>query len=120
MQKPQNINAMAQLPTKGRVKLLHALPYLGWMVYVLQIDADIFTYHVVINDQMYFSYVEGVLPKGKKKFTQQQIKNYVGVVLATAHTTVETVTGLNNKTEQELGRTVINAGETVFGNGKKV
>jgi hypothetical protein len=120
MKKPVDINALARKATKGRVKLLHAMPYLGCMVYVLEFDKEIFTYHAIINNQMYFSFIEGQLPVGKKRFTTEQIKNYVGLALASAHATIETVLGKNKKSEQALGETIIKAGEAAFGDGKAV
>jgi hypothetical protein len=113
MKKPVDINKVSKNATKGRVQLLHALKYMDCWVYVLRIDKTLFTYHAIINGEMYFSYVEADISEGKR-LTDKQIKGYIGIILAGAHATIETVLGKNKESEQALADTFIKAGEAAW------
>lgn len=118
--RPKNIKKIAKEATEGRVLLLHALPYMDCFVYVLRIDKTLFTYHAIINGQMYFSFLEVDFKEGEEReLTEEEVKGYVGTILATAHTTIEFNLGKMNKQEQALGKDVLDAAEMAFGDKKK-
>lgn len=104
--------------TPDRVLLLHASIYKGCWVYIFQIDLDLFMYYVIFNNQMYHFHLEVTHPVGVT-LNEKIIKGAVGMILAGAHATVDTLTGSANVKEQALGKTVIDAGEAAWYKPKK-
>lgn len=118
--RPKNIKKLAKAATEGRVLLLHALPYMGCFVYILRFDKTLFTYHAIINGQMYFDFIEVSFPDGvERELTEDEVKGYTGMALATAHTTIEFNLNKLKKNEQELGKVVLETAEAVYGDKKK-
>lgn len=116
MKEPKDIEKVAKNPTKGRVKLLYALPYLGCMVYLMQVDADIFMSLSVINGQLFHFYLEMTPAEGKTKLSKQDIEKVVQILLAGAHTTIEQqVGGKQNDKEIAQAEEVIKVAEEAFG-----
>jgi hypothetical protein len=78
---------------KGRITTLMAAPYKESMVYIRQIDEDIFEYSLVFNKQIYSNYMVFTLPEGKKKMTKYQIQCGMNMLLAGAQATIDTLRG---------------------------
>lgn len=97
----------------GRILLLHAKPYKGCMVYIRQIDEDLFLYDVVFNGQIFPFHLE-VTHKIGEKLSESTIRGAVGMVLAGAHATIDTLTKSADVREQAIGKTVIDAGEAAW------
>ena len=117
--RPKNIKKLAKAATEGRVLLLHALPYMGCFVYIMRFDKTLFTYHAIINGQMYFDFIEVNFPDGvERELTDDEVKGYTGMALATAHTTIEFNLGKLKENEQELGKIVLDTAEKVWGKKK--
>lgn len=75
--------------TKGRISLIKVMPYKGCQVYIRQIDEEIFEYLLVFNGQIYTSYIEVTLPKGRNKFNENELKNAAGLIFTGAVTTID-------------------------------
>ena len=69
-----------------------AAPYKGSMVYIRQIDEEIFEYLVVFKKQIYTGYMVFTLPKGKR-MTKYQVKCGMNMLLAGAQSTVNMLRG---------------------------
>lgn len=77
----------------GRITTLMAAPYKESMVYIRQIDEEIFEYSLVFDKQIYSNYMVFTLPKGKKKMTKYQVKCGMNMLLAGAEATIDTLRG---------------------------
>lgn len=121
MAKPKDIEKMAKNPTKGRVKSLYALPYHGCMVYLMQVDVDLFMSFTVIEGQIYHFYLEMTPAEGKKSLTKNQIDHVIQILLAGAHTTIETKLGIKTD-DRTLAQAdeVIKVAERAWGGKKPV
>mgnify|MGYP001562951407 CR=1 FL=1 len=97
-----------EITVKGRIKLLHALPYHGCMVYVRQIDQEVFMYDVVYKDQIYSSYVIMKPRKGKKTLSKNDIQKTVQLVLAGAFATLDMLLDIKVSAEDESKVKVFN------------
>jgi len=119
MVKPKDIEKVSKKPTKGRVKTLYALPYLGCMVYLMQIDTELFMSMTIIEGTIRFFYMEIPIKGKAKNFNREQIDKILQVLIAGAHTTVDIVKGIKQD-EKEKGQSaeVIRVAEEAFG-GKK-
>ena len=116
MEEPKDIEKIAKKPTKGRVKLLYALPYIGCMVYLMQVDADIFMSLSVIKGQLYHFYLEMTPAEGKDKLSKKDIDKVVQILLAGAHTTIEQQVGkVQSEKEVAQAEEVIKVAEQAFG-----
>lgn len=98
----------------GRMLLLHAKPYKGCMVYIFQIDEELFSYNVIIGGQMYFFHIEVEKVKGQEHLSEAEIRSAVAFVMSGAHATIDTITGQISAQEQLIGKTVIDAGEAAW------
>jgi hypothetical protein len=110
--------AIKTKPAVGRVLLLHAKPYKGCMVYIFEVDTDLFFYSVIFNNQMYHFHLEVTHPKDSK-LEEKTIGGAIGMVLAGAHATIDTLTKTADLKEQGLAQTVIDAGEAAWYGKKK-
>ena len=54
--------------TKGRIKIIKALPYKGCNVVIRQVDETLFEYILVFDSQIYSAYIEVTMKKGQTKF----------------------------------------------------
>lgn len=120
MEKPKDIEKIAKNPTKGRVKSLYALPYKGCMVYLLQIDGDIFMSLSVINGQIFQFYLEMTPSSGRKTLSNDEVDKTIQILLAGAHTTIEQQLGIE-QSDKEAGQAaeVIKVAEDAFGDKPK-
>jgi hypothetical protein len=106
-------------PTKGRVKLLYALPHLDCMVYVLRIDDDIFMSLSVIKGAIFQFYLEMTPREGKKRLSKKEEDQTLQIVLAGAHTTIEQKIGVKqNAVEAARAAEVMKVAENAW--GKKI
>lgn len=78
---------------KGRITTLFAAPYKGSMVYIRQIDKEIFEYSLVFKGQIYSNYMVFTLPKGKR-MTKYQIKCGMNMIIAGAQATIDLLLGV--------------------------
>jgi len=89
---------------RGRIRVLRAIGYRGSMIYIRQIDGDIFMYDVVFKEQIYSSHIE-ILPKeGASKLTKREISEATGIILAGATTTIDVLLG--DKVDKKTKETV--------------
>jgi len=77
---------------KSRITTLFAAPYKGSMVYIRQIDKEIFEYSLVFKGQIYSNYMVFTLPKGKR-MTKYQVKCGMNLLIAGAQSTVNLLRG---------------------------
>ena len=118
MEKPADIKDVAKKATSGRVKLLYALPHQGCMVYLMQIDGDIFMSLSVINGQIFQFYLEMSPAEGKMKLSKEDIDKTIQILLAGAHTTIEQQLGVKqSEAEKAKVKEVISVAEKAFGKG---
>jgi hypothetical protein len=87
----------------GRVNVLMAVPYLGRMIYIRQIDKDMFEY-LVSKTPIYSSWVEMKPRKGKKTLSKNDINLTAQLVLSGAMATIETLSGkkLDKETQEKV------------------
>ena len=85
---------------KGRITTLFAAPYKDSMVYIRQIDKEIFEYSLVFKGQIYSSYMVFTLPKGKR-MTKYQIKCGMNLLLAGAQASIDTLRGDKIEAKEE-------------------
>ena len=78
---------------KGRVAVLKALPYRDCMVYIRQIDGEIFMYDLVFKGEIYSSYLIITPKKGKTKLTKSEISQAGALILTGAMATLDELTG---------------------------
>lgn len=89
--------------TKGRIKVLRALPYRGHMIYLRIIDNDIFEWLTVYEGEIYAGYNVITPEKGKKKLTKKQESQAAGLTLQGALATLDMKLGIKpTKKEKEL------------------
>lgn len=77
---------------KGRITVLLASPYKDSMVYIRQIDKEIFEYLVVYKGQVYANYMVFKLDPGKR-FTKEQVKAGMNMLQGGAMATVDALRG---------------------------
>ena len=94
---------------KARIKLLKALPYKKIMIYLRQIDEEIFEFVIPFKGEIYSSYLIIKMKKGQKKMTRDEVNQSAGLILASAITTVDFLLG-EIKTDKKT-KGVINAFE---------
>jgi len=116
MKTPKSLESLAKPATKGRVNLLYALPYLTCMVYVLQIDGDIFMSLSVIKGQMFQFYLEMKPKKGDTELTKLEIERTLQIMIAGAHTTIEQQMGVEQSDKGKAqAAEAIKVAEQAFG-----
>lgn len=88
-------------PAEQRVTLIKALPYKGNMVYLRKIGVDYFEYIVVFKNEIYTHYSLVKPPKGKKDFTDNEVREIGAMVMSGALATIDMLLGakLDKKTE---------------------
>jgi len=120
MEEPKKLESLAKNPTEGRVKLLYALPYLACMVYLMQIDGDIFMSLSIIKGQLYQFYLEMKPKDGDSELTKEEIDRTIQILLAGAHTTIEQQLGQKQTMDEKLrSAEVVRIAENAFGKKKK-
>lgn len=78
---------------KGRIKVLKAILYKKSMVYIRQIDEEIFEYLVVFKNQIYSSYLIIKPKKGMKKLTKNEVNQSAALIFTGAIATIDTLLG---------------------------
>lgn len=90
--KPKNV--------PGRIKTLKVLPYKDVMVYLQQIDEEIFQYLIPYKNQnknqIYSSYIIITPAVGKKKLTKSEVNQAAAIILTSAVATIDMLLGGNN------------------------
>ena len=76
---------------KGRIKVLKVMPYKGAMVYIRQVDGDIFEYLVSYKKDLYCSYLVISPREGKKRLSKSDTAKAVATIFAGAVTTIDTL-----------------------------
>ncbi len=77
---------------KARIKMLKALPYKGIMIYLRQIDEEIFEFIVPFKGEIYSSYLI-IKTKTGRKHTKSEVAQSAALILASAATTVDFLLG---------------------------
>ena len=85
---------------KARVVVLKAIPYREIMVYLRRIDMDIFEYIIPFKGEIYSSYLIIKPSKGKKEMSKDEVNQAAALVLQSAVTTIDFLTG---KTKKDKG-----------------
>jgi len=87
----------------GRVNVLMAVPYMDHMIYIRQIDENMFEW-IVSKSPVYSSWVEMLPRKGKKKLSKNDINLTAQLVLSGAMATIETLSGkkLDKETQEKV------------------
>ncbi len=78
---------------KGRIKVLRVIPYKKSMIYIRQIDGDIFMYDLIFKNEIYSSYLVITPKKGKTKLSKPEIARAAALILTGAVTTIDTLRG---------------------------
>ena len=105
---------------KGRIKVLKAIPYKGSMVYIRQIDGDIFMYDIIFEKEIYSSYLVITPKKGKTKLSKPEVARAAALILTGAITTIDTLKGdvVSDKETKQAVKQFESARKT-FDKGKK-
>jgi len=89
---------------KGRIKVLKALPYKKIMIYLRQINEDIFEYIIPFKGEIYSSYLIITPKKSKNKLTEDEINQAAALILVSATATVDYLLGI--KLDDKMKETV--------------
>ena len=89
---------------KARIKTLRAIPYKGHMIYIRQINNDIFEWLLIFRNQLYGSYIVVKPDPSGKKPTEIDINKVTNLVLAGATTTLETLSSKLDEDIKEAGK----------------
>ena len=90
---------------KGRVKVLKVLPYKGVMVYLRQVDEEIFEFIIPFKKEIYSSYLIITPKKGMKRLTKDEVNQAAALIFASATTTVDFLLG-ETKVDKKTKRIV--------------
>ena len=74
---------------KGRITTLKVMPYKKVMVYIRQIDGEIFEFMIPFKGEIYSSYLIIKPRKGKKKLSKDEVNQAGALIFASAVTTVD-------------------------------
>jgi len=100
--------------TKGRIKMLKAMPYKGSMIYIRMIGEDMFMYDLVFKKEIYSSYLivdlkrkrdkKGRITKGWQKMTKNEINNAGALIFTGAVSTIDWLLGkkIDKKTKDKV------------------
>lgn len=100
MEKPKDLK-VKKVP--GRIKVWKITPYKDSKIYLRTIGEDIFEYLVVWHGEIYSDYMIFTPEEGKKKLTEGQTHQALGMVLAGACATVDSLRG-ETPTEDEASQ----------------
>jgi len=91
-------------PAEQRMTLIKALPYRGHMVYLRKIGVDYFEYIVVFKNEIYTHYSLVKPPKGKKDFTDNEVREIGAMVMSGALATIDGLLGikLDKETKEKV------------------
>jgi hypothetical protein len=105
---------------QGRIKVLKAIDYKGSMIYLRQIDGDIFMYDLVFKGEIYSSYLVMKPKPGCKELTPDEVNQSAALIFVGAVTTVDMKLGhkLDKKTLQ-MAKTFEEVGKNIFADPKK-
>lgn len=97
---------MAETKVKGRMKVLMVMNYKGHPIYVRQFDKDMFVWDVIIDNQLFSSYLVMLPAKGKMRLNKAELDETVKMCYAGAAATVDMHLGieLNDKDEDVVAR----------------
>ena len=103
-QKPKTIPPLVPKKVKGRVKMLKAISYKGHMVYLRQIDEEIFMYDLIFRGEIYSNYLIIKPRPGKKKLARWEVNQSAALVFRSAVTTIDMLLGkkLDKRTEEAV------------------
>jgi len=74
---------------QGRMKVLMAIGYKKGMIYVRQIDEEIFIWDAIYENKLYSSYINITLNKGKKKMPKKIVNEARQMCYAGAAATID-------------------------------
>jgi len=92
--KPEYDGLDNAVETKGRVKVLQAMQYKGYWIYVRQIDVDIFIYDAIYEGQNYSQHMIITPKKGEKELSKEVIAQAQEMCYAGACATIDTLMGV--------------------------
>jgi len=80
------------------------MPYKGNMVYIRQIDREIFMYDVVFKSEIYSDYLIITPRPGKKKLAKWEVNQAAALIFTSAVTTIDIL--LKKKLDKKTKQTV--------------
>ncbi|MBM3283171.1 hypothetical protein FJY90_02860 [Candidatus Gottesmanbacteria bacterium] len=86
---------------KGRIKILKVISYKGSMVYLRQIDEDIFMYDLVFKGEIYSSYLVIKPRKGETKLSELEVNKSAALIFTGAIATIDHLLGKKVDKETE-------------------
>lgn len=86
---------------KGRIKVYKVTPYKDAMIYIRQINDDIFEYLVARGNQIYGDYVVILPQEGRAHLNQAEKFSAFSLIFTAATTTVDTLRGEGVQGEQK-------------------
>ncbi len=84
---------------KGRITVLKAMPYKGIMIYLRQVDGEIFEFIIPFKGEIYSSYLI-IKTESGRKHTKLEVAKSAALIFASAVTTVDFLLG-NTKIEKK-------------------
>jgi len=105
--------------TKGRIKVLRALPYRGHMIYIRIIDDDIFEWLTVYESEIYAGYLVIKPEKGKKRLSVTQQNQSATLALQGALATLDMKLGIEPDEESKKVVKAFEESRGVVENAKK-
>lgn len=105
-------NKLKSKTVRGRMVVLRAIPYKENMVYIRQIDGDMFTYDVIFKNQLYSSYIIVKPRKGQTKLNDSDVQGVASMIWSGACATIDTLLGQTVEGEaKKIAEQVIELGE---------
>ena len=97
---------------KGRIKLLKAIMYKGSMVYLRQVDEEIFMYDLVFRDQIYSSYLIITPRTGKNKLSKSEVNQSAALIFTGATATIDQLLGVKlEESKKKIVKTFIKSSQ---------
>jgi hypothetical protein len=87
--------------TKGLMKVLMAMTYKSYPIYIRMMGRDVFIWDVIFNNQLYSSYIVIRPEKGKVKLNQEEISEITKMCYAGAAATVDNLLGIKLSDDEE-------------------
>ena len=84
------------------MKVLMMMSYKGYPVYVRMVQKEMFIWDVIVDNQLYSSYIIIKPKKGEKSLSQREIEEVIKMCYAGAGATVDNILGVElSKTDKE-------------------
>lgn len=92
---------------KPRMRVLRVLPYKGSMVYIRQVNQDIFMYDLIFKNEIYSSYMVFTPGKNKDSLSKAEVDRAASLIWSGAVATIESLLGTELKGEKKKVAEVI-------------